>query len=159
RTLVRVGALRHGGAMSDSKGSCVALVVGGGPAPGINGVIAAATIEARNRGARVIGVLDGFEWLSPGDTKHGQPAEIRDVSRIHFRGGSIVRTSRTNPTKEPAKLENVVRALRELGVRWLITVGGDDTAFSASRVAAQAGGALSVVHVPKTIDNDLPLPG
>src|SRR5262245_52840185 len=59
RTLVRVGALRHGGAMSDSKGSCVALVVGGGPAPGINGVIAAATIEARNRGARVIGVLDG----------------------------------------------------------------------------------------------------
>jgi len=145
--------------MADSSGPCVALLVGGGPAPGINGVISAATIEARNRGARVIGALDGFEWLSRGDTKHVIPLEIRDVSRIHFRGGSILRTSRTNPTKETAKLENVVRALRELGVRWLITIGGDDTAFSASRVAAEAGGALSVVHVPKTIDNDLPLPG
>jgi ATP-dependent phosphofructokinase / diphosphate-dependent phosphofructokinase len=145
--------------MTESSGACMALLVGGGPAPGINGVIAAATIEARNRGARVIGVLDGFEWLSRGDTRHVQPLEIRDVSRIHFRGGSILRTSRANPTKDPAKLEHVVRALGELGVRWLITIGGDDTAFSASRVAAQAGGALAVVHVPKTIDNDLPLPG
>jgi len=145
--------------MAEGSDPALALLVGGGPAPGINGVISAATIEARNRGARVIGVLDGFEWLSRGDTGHVMPLEIRDVSRIHFRGGSILRTSRTNPTKDAAKLENVVRALRELGVRWLVTIGGDDTAFSASRVAAQAGGALSVVHVPKTIDNDLPLPG
>ncbi|HTO69843.1 MAG TPA: diphosphate--fructose-6-phosphate 1-phosphotransferase [Myxococcota bacterium] len=144
--------------MADSD-AVLALLVGGGPAPGINGVISATTIEARNRGARVIGVLDGFEWLSRGDTKHATPLEIRDVSRIHFRGGSILRTSRTNPTKDPAKLEAVVRALRELHVRWLVTIGGDDTAFSASRVAAQAGSGLSVVHVPKTIDNDLPLPG
>ena len=99
--------------MADGLGSgpALALLVGGGPAPGINGVIAAATIEARNRGARVIGVLDGFEWLSRGDTQHVMPLEIRDVSRIHFRGGSILRTSRTNPTKDAAKLENVVRAL------------------------------------------------
>jgi 6-phosphofructokinase 1 len=147
--------------MGQGEGSspALALLVGGGPAPGINGVISAATIEARNRGARVIGVLDGFEWLSRGDTAHVQPLEIRDVSRIHFRGGSILRTSRTNPTKDTGKLANVVRALRELEVRWLVTIGGDDTAFSASRVAAQAAGALSVVHVPKTIDNDLPLPG
>jgi len=145
--------------MADASAPLVALLDGGGPAPGINGVTSAATIEARNRGARVIGILDGFEWLSRGDTKHVQPLEIRDVSRLHFRGGTILRTSRTNPTKDPAKLENVVRALRALDVRFLITIGGDDTAFSASRVAAQAGGALSVVHVPKTIDNDLPLPG
>jgi ATP-dependent phosphofructokinase / diphosphate-dependent phosphofructokinase len=145
--------------MTDVSEPCVALLVGGGPAPGINGVIAAATIEARNRGARVIGVLDGFEWLARGDTRHVMPLEIRDVSRIHFRGGSILRTSRANPTKDAKKLENVVQALRALGVRWLVTIGGDDTAFSASRVAAQAGGELAVVHVPKTIDNDLPLPG
>jgi 6-phosphofructokinase 1 len=137
----------------------LALLVGGGPAPGINGVIAAATIEARNRGVRVIGILDGFQWLAEGDTSHVIPLEIRDVSRIHFRGGSILRTSRTNPTKDPAKLERVVAGLKALNVRYLITIGGDDTAFSASRVAASAGGALSVVHVPKTIDNDLPLPG
>jgi 6-phosphofructokinase 1 len=145
--------------MAEAGVASLALLVGGGPAPGINGVIAAATIEARNRGTRVIGILDGFEWLSRGDTSHVLPLEIRDVSRIHFRGGSILRTSRANPTKDPRKLEQVLTALQSLGVRWLITIGGDDTAFSASRVAAEAKGALSVVHVPKTIDNDLPLPG
>jgi 6-phosphofructokinase 1 len=145
--------------MADESSPALALLVGGGPAPGINGVIAAATIEARNRGVRVIGVLDGFQWLSEGDTSHVLPLEIRDVSRIHFRGGSILRTSRSNPTKDEKKLDKVVAALRALGVRYLMTIGGDDTAFSASRVAARAGGDLAVVHVPKTIDNDLPLPG
>jgi 6-phosphofructokinase 1 len=144
--------------MTDTS-QALALLVGGGPAPGINGVISAATIEARNRGVRVLGVLDGFQHLAERDTSKVMPLEIRDVSRIHFRGGSILRTSRSNPTKDPKKLDNVVASLRELGVRWLVTIGGDDTAFSASRVAAQAGGGLSVVHVPKTIDNDLPLPG
>ena len=145
--------------MMDPVSPALGLLVGGGPAPGINGVISAATIEARNRGVRVIGVLDGFQWLAEGNTQKVLPLEIRDVSRIHFRGGSILRTSRANPTKDAVKLENVVAALRALGVRYLMTIGGDDTAFTASRVAAQAGGALSVVHVPKTIDNDLPLPG
>jgi len=145
--------------MTESTSPALALLVGGGPAPGINGVISAATIEARNRGVRVIGLLDGFQWLAEGNTQKVLPLEIRDVSRIHFRGGSILRTSRANPTKDPKKLENVVAGLRALGVRHLMTIGGDDTAFSASRVAAQAGGTISVVHVPKTIDNDLPLPG
>lgn len=145
--------------MMDAASPALALLVGGGPAPGINGVISAATIEARNRGVRVIGILDGFQHLAEGDTSKVLPLEIRDVSRIHFRGGSILRTSRANPTKDPKRLENVVSSLRALGVRRLMTIGGDDTAFSASRVADQAGGALSVVHVPKTIDNDLPLPG
>jgi 6-phosphofructokinase 1 len=137
----------------------LALVVGGGPAPGINGVIAAATIEARNRGMRVIGVLDGFRWLSQGDTHHVRPLDIPDVSRIHFRGGSILRLARDNPTKSPELLENVVRSLEALGVRWLLTIGGDDTAYTASRVASAAQGEVMCVHVPKTIDNDLPLPG
>ncbi len=145
--------------MSGAAAPNLAILVGGGPAPGINGVISAATIEARNRGVRVLGVLDGFQWLAEGRTDRVTPLEIRDVSRIHFRGGSILRTSRANPTKDARKLEQVVASLRALGVRHLVTIGGDDTAFSASRVAAEAGGALSVVHVPKTIDNDLPLPG
>ena len=135
------------------------LLVGGGPAPGINGVISAVTIEARNRGVRVLGILDGFQWLSEGSTEHTLPLDIPDVSRIHLRGGSILRTSRVNPTKTQAKLEKVVHALRALNVRWLVTIGGDDTAFSSSRVAATGEAGLQVVHVPKTIDNDLPLPG
>jgi 6-phosphofructokinase 1 len=143
--------------MASSRGR-LGILVGGGPAPGINGVISAATIEARNQGVPVLGIADGFRWLAQGQTDRVHPLEVADVSRIHLRGGSILRTSRTNPAKDPATLRAVVEALAKLEVEALITIGGDDTAFSASRVAAQAGGALRVVHVPKTIDNDLPLP-
>jgi 6-phosphofructokinase len=84
--------------------------------------------------------------------------EINDTSRIHFDGGSIIRTSRTNPTRTKDGIRTVADALQRLGVNHLITIGGDDTAFSASRLA-QAVPGLTVAHVPKTIDNDLPLPG
>ena len=137
----------------------VAIVVGGGPAPGINGVIAAATIEAINEGKKVLGIYDGFKWLAKGDTNHVTRLNIDSVSRIHFQGGSILRTSRENPTRDPKKMANVIGALEELGVDCLVTIGGDDTAFSSSQVEKQSAGKLRVVHVPKTIDNDLPLPG
>jgi 6-phosphofructokinase 1 len=136
----------------------LAILVGGGPAPGINAVISAATIEARNHGLRVLGCYDGFKWLVQGDTQHVVDLEINDTSRIHFDGGSILRTSRTNPTRTPDGIKNVGDALKRLGVEHLITIGGDDTAFSASRLAKTVPG-LTVAHVPKTIDNDLPLPG
>src|SRR5439155_2396482 len=77
----------------------------------------------------------------------------------HLRGGSILGTSRTNPTKSEANMRNVVHALKKLGVTALVSIGGDDTAYSASQIYKHAGGALRVAHVPKTIDNDLPLPG
>lgn len=134
------------------------ILVGGGPAPGINGVISAATIEAVNRGKTVVGILDGFRWLVQGDKTHIRDLTIEDTSRIHLTGGSIIGTSRENPTTSPEKMNNVVRVLKELGVRYLITIGGDDTMFSASRVEAEAEGQIKVAHVPKTIDNDLPLP-
>lgn len=136
----------------------LAILVGGGPAPGINGVIAAATIEARNHGLRVLGCYDGFKWLMRGDTGHVRELEIADVSRIHFEGGSILRTSRENPTRSEATLAKAAEALRALGVRYLLTIGGDDTAYGASRLATVLGGQIAVAHVPKTIDNDLPLP-
>jgi ATP-dependent phosphofructokinase / diphosphate-dependent phosphofructokinase len=142
--------------MADQK--TLAIIVGGGPAPGINGVISAATIEAINKGMRVLGVYDGFQWLAKGDTTHVKELTIQDVSRIHFQGGSILRTSRENPTKDPQKIENVVKALLDMSVDYLITIGGDDTAFSSKTVAEHAHGKIRVAHVPKTIDNDLPLP-
>jgi 6-phosphofructokinase len=134
------------------------LVVGGGPAPGINGVISAATLAARQQGARVIGILQGFEWLMQGDIDHIVELDAPAVSRIHEQGGSILRTSRANPTRDPANLERVVQGLQKLGIDHLISIGGDDTCFSAKTVAEAAGDALRVAHVPKTIDNDLPLP-
>jgi 6-phosphofructokinase 1 len=137
----------------------VALLVGGGPAPGINGVISAATIAARNHGLEVIGFQDGFQWLMKGDTKHCRPLNIADVKDHALRGGSILGTSRANPAKSDSDMAVVLRTLRELGVTMLVTIGGDDTAFSASQVYRRAGGSIRVAHVPKTIDNDLPLPG
>ncbi len=135
------------------------ILVGGGPAPGINSVIGAATIEAINAGLQVIGIYDGFEHLIKGRTEMVRPLTIPDVSRIHFDGGSILRTSRANPTRKAEDLQNTVNALKTLGIRYLVTIGGDDTAFSASEVAKASGGQIRIAHVPKTIDNDLPLPG
>jgi 6-phosphofructokinase 1 len=134
------------------------IVVGGGPAPGINGAISAATIEAQNAGLKVLGIMDGFEWLQKENTDHIIDLEIKDVSRIHFTGGSILRTSRANPSKNESLLQNTLNAINRLGLNYLITIGGDDTAFSALQIANRMAGRLRVAHVPKTIDNDLPLP-
>jgi ATP-dependent phosphofructokinase / diphosphate-dependent phosphofructokinase len=141
-----------------SKGR-MGILVGGGPAPGINGVIAAATIEGVNNGFEVIGFRDGFKWLALGEAQHSKPLAIRDVTGIALRGGSILGTSRTNPTKSEEAMKNLFRVFEEMGISALVTIGGDDTGFSASHVARRSGGKIRVAHVPKTIDNDLPLPG
>ena len=134
------------------------ILVGGGPAPGINSVISAATIRARLEEVEVIGIRDGFERIMQGDTAHVLPLDIDAVSRMHFRGGSFLGISRANPTTDTRYLENAVEALTSMGISMLITIGGDDTAFSAMRLEQQSGGRIQVVHVPKTIDDDLDLP-
>lgn len=136
----------------------LAILVGGGPAPGINSVIGAATIRAAVEGIEVLGIKDGFKWISEGDIAHYKELTIHNVSRIHFRGGSYIGISRSNPTKNPKNLENTVTSLLRLNVDKLITIGGDDTAYSAMKVEEMAAGRIKVVHVPKTIDNDLDLP-
>jgi|TARA_B100001964_G_scaffold91_1_gene131 6-phosphofructokinase 1 len=136
----------------------LAMLVGGGPAPGINSVIAAATIRARLRGVEVLGIRDGFERLMEGDALCAEPLDIARVSRIHFLGGSVLRTSRANPTADPAAIKAVVSTLQGLGVTMLLTIGGDDTALSAKSIADADGSDIRVAHVPKTIDNDLDLP-
>jgi 6-phosphofructokinase len=136
----------------------MAVLVGGGPAPGINSVISAATIRANLEGIDVIGIRDGFKWLMQGEITHHSVLNIEDVSRIHFRGGSYIGIARDNPTKDKKLLEHVVTSLLRLNVDKLITIGGDDTAFSAMKVEELASGRIRVVHVPKTIDNDLDLP-
>jgi 6-phosphofructokinase 1 len=148
------------------------ILVGGGPAPGINAVIGAATIEAINQGFEVIGFLDGLRWLAGEEfdpQSHTQALTIRQVARIHFDGGSILRTHRTSLldtrqlelghiAADPDRVQRVIRRLHDLGVNHLITIGGDDTALSAHFLVLSGGPELRVVHVPKTIDNDLPLP-
>src|SRR5262245_11888192 len=136
----------------------LAILVGGGPAPGINSVISAATIRACLEGIEVVGIRDGFEWLMRGDVDHVVPLTIDAVSRIHFRGGSYLGISRANPTVDTERMDATITSLLRLDVTQLITIGGDDTAFSAMRLEQRAGGRIRVVHVPKTIDNDLDLP-
>jgi len=137
----------------------LAILVGGGPAPGINGVIRSVTIEAINSGLNVIGIYDGFEYLSKGDSSHVTELRIDDVSRIHYDGGSILHTSRINPAKSKEMLDATIKALTQLSVDYLVTIGGDDTATSAYKIDSLTKGQIQVAHVPKTIDNDLPLPG
>ena len=136
----------------------LAILVAGGPAPGINSVIGAATIRGVLEGVEVVGIRDGFEWIMRGDVEHVMPLTIEETSRIHFRGGSCLGISRANPTQDPQHLENAILALLRLNVSRLITIGGDDTAFSAMKLAEKAKGRIQVAHVPKTIDNDLDLP-
>jgi len=134
------------------------ILVGGGPAPGINTVISAATIEARNQGFDVIGIRDGFRYLVRRDPSAFRPLTIDDVSRVHLLGGSMLGTSRENPTKSPEAMRAVLEMLQQAGITHLVTIGGDDTALSSRSVSEQSAGAIHSVHVPKTIDNDLPLP-
>ncbi len=147
--------------MTNKKGK-LGILVGGGPAPGLNGVIAAVTIEARRNNLDVIGIYDGYKWLTKGEKdlfkKHTRILRISDVSRIHFTGGSILRTSRTNPAKEKDGVQNALKMLDEFDIRYLVTIGGDDTAYGASQLAEASKGRIKFAHVPKTIDNDLPLP-
>lgn len=143
------------------QGNTLAIICGGGPAPGINNVIASVTIEARNNGWDVLGIYDGFSHLATANKKV-IPLTIDMVSRIHKEGGSIIRTSRFNPTKSEVILRTVVENLVDLGVTHIVTIGGDDTAYAAHKVSEFAREKLGLnirfVHVPKTIDNDLPLP-
>lgn len=136
----------------------LAILVGGGPAPGINSVIGAATIRAILSGGEVIGIKDGFKWLMQGNIDNIKPLTIDTVSRIHFRGGSFLGIARDNPTKNKKFLENTISSLLRLNVDKLITIGGDDTCYSAHKVEELSNGRIQVVHVPKTIDNDLDLP-
>jgi 6-phosphofructokinase len=136
----------------------LAIACAGGPAPGINSVIAAVTAEACNSKVEVLGLRDGFRWVMEGDTSRALPLTTESTSTIHLRGGSHLGISRSNPTKDPKLMSATLGTLAELGVGMLVTIGGDDTATTASKLAAASKGSLRVVHVPKTIDNDLDLP-
>src|ERR1700741_787773 len=92
----------------------LAILVGGGPAPGINSVIGAATIRAALEGVEVMGIEDGFEWIMHGNIAHVRPLTIEAVNRIHFRGGSHIGISRANPTTRPELLENTIISLLRL---------------------------------------------
>lgn len=136
----------------------IGILVGGGPAPGTNGVISAVVIEAVKRGCTPVGFHDGFEWLVERYTDEQHEMTIEEVSRIHLDGGVHLGTSRADITRDRASLENAVAALGKLGIEALVTVGGDDIVRSSVAIERETRGAIRVAQVPKSIDNDLWIP-
>lgn len=132
-----VGTLRFG------------ILTGGGDAPGLNAVIRGFVLRTLELGHTPIGIRHGWKGLLEAD---GAPLAREDVQDIHRSGGTILRTTRTNPVKDEAVRRKALAGYKKLKLDGLVAVGGDDT-LGACAVLAAAG--LHTVGVPKTIDNDL----
>lgn len=136
----------------------IGILVGGGPAPGVNAAIAAVVLEAIEKDCTVIGFRDGFEWLAQRYTDEQYEMTHDDVSRIHHDGGSILGASRVSISRDPQSLENALAAFKKLGIEGLVVIGGDDALASAAAIEQKSEGTIKSVLIPKSIDNDLALP-
>ena len=127
----------------------IGVLTGGGDCAGLNAVIRAVVKRAEDYGFQVIGIRYGWAGLINEDA---MPLSYNDVREILDVGGTILKTSRTNPLKNPADAEKVLANVKNLGIDALVAIGGEDTLDAAHKLAAKG---LRVVGVPKTIDNDL----
>jgi len=134
----------------------VAILCAGGPAPGINTVVSSVTKIFINNGFNVLGINGGYKSLFS-DEPAFEYLDFDYADQIYSRGGSALKMSRYKPKDE----EFNVDFFKKNNVKLLVTVGGDDTASTANRLAkflAKEKMDVKNIHVPKTIDNDLPLP-
>ena len=127
----------------------IGVLTGGGDCPGLNSVIEAIVFRATQYGFDIWGIEDGYKGLIEG---RARPLKIDDVKGIHFLGGTILGSSRKNPTKSEEDIKAVVSVFKKLELDALITIGGDDT-LGAARKLSERG--IPIIGVPKTIDNDL----
>jgi 6-phosphofructokinase len=138
----------------------IVILTGGGPAPGMNTVVGSIAKTFISNGYRVLGLHGGYKGLfsqSPEFTE----MDFLLADSIFNRGGSFLVMSRYKPTKEDFDKNFNLKFFIENNVKLLVTIGGDDTASTANRVAGflvEHNHKISNIHVPKTIDNDLPLP-
>lgn len=129
----------------------LAILTGGGDCPGLNAVLRAVVKHSvKNYGSEVVGFLEG--WRGPMDNMI-MPLSLRSTESIINRGGTIIRTSRTNPFEEAGGPERIIENMNSNGLDALIAVGGEETCGVANRMHKEHG--LPVVCIPKTIDNDL----
>ena len=128
----------------------VGILTGGGDCPGLNAVIRAVGRRVLTRGGEVIGVLEGWKGLVEGLY---EPLGPREISGLLPRGGTILRTTRTNPYKLEGGVEKVLANFERERLDALVAIGGEDTLGVAARLYAEHD--FPVVGVPKTIDNDL----
>jgi phosphofructokinase-like protein len=128
----------------------VGILTGGGDCPGLNAVIRAAGRSVMTRDGEVVGVLEGWKGLVEGLF---EPLGPREISGLLPRGGTILRTTRTNPFKVDGGVEKVLANFQREGFDALVAIGGEDTLGVAARLYEEHD--FPVVGVPKTIDNDL----
>ncbi|MDR0668368.1 MAG: 6-phosphofructokinase [Prevotellaceae bacterium] len=138
----------------------IAILTGGGPAPGMNTVVGSVAKVFLNNGYRVIGLHGGYSSLFQ---KNPRMADInfQFADDIFNRGGSAITMSRYKPTEEDFAKRFNLDFFKQNNIKLLVTIGGDDTASTANRVAkflTDKKYPIANIHVPKTIDNDLPLP-
>lgn len=128
----------------------IGILTGGGDCPGLNAVIRAAVRKGSfHYDDTFVGFLEGWRGLVEDKS---MPLDLQAVAGILPRGGTILRTSRTNPAKKPDGLDKCIATLKKNGVDALIAIGGDDTLSVATKLSDKG---VRVVGVPKTIDNDL----
>jgi ATP-dependent phosphofructokinase / diphosphate-dependent phosphofructokinase len=129
----------------------VGILTGGGDCPGLNAVIRAVVkVGATRFGHEHVGVLGGWRGILEQDAV---PLTPRDVRGLLSRGGTILKSSRTNPFKDAETLDAALRGFAGLALDALVVIGGEDTLGAARRLHAEHG--VPLVGVPKTIDNDL----
>ncbi|MCP4680579.1 MAG: 6-phosphofructokinase [Deltaproteobacteria bacterium] len=135
----------------------IAILCSGGPAPGINTVVSSIAKRFLQDDFRVIGLQHGAKTLFT-DNPKAVDINFSFADRIYTKGGSALKMSRYKPKDEEFNTDFFVNN----NVKLLVTVGGDDTASTANRIAKFLQSKdldIKNIHVPKTIDNDLPLPG
>jgi len=127
----------------------IGILTGGGDCPGLNPAIRGAVFRALDYDDECVGIVEGWKGLLTCET---EPLDLPRVDEIIDRGGTILGTSRTNPFKEPALVQQTIANIAVLGLDALVAIGGDDTLGVAAKLAAMG---VKVVGVPKTMDNDL----
>jgi ATP-dependent phosphofructokinase / diphosphate-dependent phosphofructokinase len=135
----------------------IAVIASGGPAPGINCVISSSAIEGINNGFSVVGIVDGFRGLCSGDPNAIMELNYSSISGIYNTGGSILGTTRYNPFSSDETQGALVANLERYNIDKLIVIGGEGSAYLSYQIYKRLQN-IQVVHVPKTIDNDLILP-
>lgn len=127
----------------------IGVLTGGGDCPGLNAVIRAVERAGIKYDFGTLGIRNGWQGLIDGDV---EPLTDFSVSGILPKGGTILGTSRTNPLKNTSDFQKIKANIKKYGIHALVVIGGDGT-LSAARDVAKQG--ISVVGIPKTIDNDI----
>lgn len=127
----------------------IAVLTSGGDAPGMNAAVRSVVRAAMYRGMKVIGVYRGYNGLLNKDVKE---LDLRSVSDIINRGGTVLYTARSEEFKTPEGIEKAAQNCRELGIDGLVVIGGDGS-FRGARKLSLAG--IPCVGIPGTIDNDI----